>query len=103
MSSSSASEDFRELSPSTRKFRSLSPFVTPDKKLNIKKYNEFLQKCDVMELHYYQNSFNVMSVKYPKEVTSQAQKQIKKYRLRKWSIIILFTILFIFACLLLGL
>ena len=95
---SSTTESSREMSPETRKYRSLSPFFTPDKRLDVRKYNQFLNKCDVLELHYYQNSFNMMSVKYPKNITKEAQKQIRKTKIKKWFIYLLIICITILLC-----
>ena len=91
-SAASSEHPSRATSPTTRKYRSLSPFMTPDKKLDSKKYNGFLKNCDILELHYYQDSFNLMSVKYPENVRKDAEKQIKKTKITKWVKILIYSI-----------
>lgn len=85
-SSSTSSTSSRESSPMFygKGGRGMSPFITPDKKLDQKKYDSFLKKLDVLQLSVYSDKYTEFSPKYPKDVTEQAAKRIRKAKFDKY-------------------
>ncbi|EAY03643.1 hypothetical protein TVAG_161820 [Trichomonas vaginalis G3] len=94
-STTTSSSTSREQSPSTRNFRALSPFITPDKQLDRNKYNQFLKNMDVIEMHYYSQSFKKLAPRYDHSIVEPAQKMLNK---RRYSKIATYIFLVIIIC-----
>lgn len=95
-STPSSSYSSREVTPETRNYRAMSPFVTPDMKLDEKKYKEFLKKMDILEIMYYSQNFNRMVPKYSEEIMTPAKVLLTKRKRSKTAVYILICIVALF-------
>ena len=80
MSAESSTESSREVSPSSRQMRSLSPFIeVKDNRQVLKKnkFKKFLSKLDILNLMDYNHNFNKISISASPQIKNEASKHAK--------------------------
>ena len=76
-----STETSRTTTPTAAETRSLSPFITPDKKFNKKRYNNLLRRMDIFNLFEYLQNLNFIVKNNPQQMKFEGDAKFQIYKI----------------------